>query len=237
MTALNRRNQERLQHLAWFDILILTIIFWGEGIYNSTYAYLMLLKGSTSIEGNLMFSAADNYKALVNQAMFMLIGLVYLWLRRFDFKSWNIRLKPGAVILCLPLFLGGALLMDIWIMLSGLFAANLPFPGPVSAFFGTETVSSVIYALFNGVYEEMFFLGICLSVKPADKKWAVPISLLVRFSFHTYQGMLSAFGIGFLFGLYLYVIYTRSKEKNLIPFFFAHAIGDVIGLGVLGYIL
>lgn len=233
MTVLHRQNRERRRYLAWFDILILTVVFWGEGIYTSTNAYLMLLRGGTTVEENLVFSAADNYMALATQAVFLLLGLAYLWLRRFDFKAWNIKFTPIALVLCVPLFLGGALLMDGWMMLSGLFAERLPFPGPIAAFFGTETVSSVIYAIFNGVYEELFFLGICLSVKPTDIKWAVPLSLLVRFSFHTYQGLLSAFGIGVLFGCYMYLLYRRSKDKNLVPFFLAHAIGDVIGLGVL----
>lgn len=235
MTVLPLKNKERLRYLAWFDILILTVIFWGEGIYTSTVSYIALIHGATTVDDNLTFSAADNYGALTLQTGLLLLALLYLCLRRFDFKAWNIRITPIALVLCVPYFLGGALLMDGWMMLSGLLAEQLPFPGPIAAFFGIETVSSVIYAIFNGMYEELFFLGICLSVKPTDIKWAVPVSLLIRFSFHTYQGLLSAFGIGILFGCYMYLLYRRSKNKNLVPFFLAHTIGDIIGLGVLGF--
>ena len=95
----------------------------------------------------------------------------------------------------------------------------------------------MIYAVFNGVYEEIYFLGICLAVKPEHRKWAVPFSLLVRVSFHTYQGMFSALGIGVLFGLYFYLLYRRSKDKNLLPFFVAHMWGDIIGVGILHYLV
>lgn len=46
---------------------------------------------------------------------------------------------------------------------------------------------------------------------------------------------MSALGIGLLFGGYMYLLYRRSKDKNLVPFFLAHTIGDIIGLGVLGF--
>lgn len=125
--------------------------------------------------------------------------------------------------------------MDAFFLLTDPIAGILPFPGPITGFFGSEMVSTVLYALFNGVYEELFFLGICLTVAPKDMKWAVPFSLLVRVCFHTYQGMLAAFAIGVLFGGFLWLIYRRSKDKNLVPFFVAHAIADVIGLGILGF--
>lgn len=183
----------------------------------------------------LLFSATDNYGALALQAGLLLLALLYLWLRRFDFKVWTIRFNIKAVAGGVLIFLAAALLLDIYFMLTNPLTALLPFPGPIGAFFGSETVSSVIYALLNGVYEEIYFLGICLAVRKEHLKWALPFSLLIRVSFHTYQGMISALGIGLLFGIFMYLMYRRSKDRNLLPFFIAHAIGDIFGLGVLSY--
>jgi hypothetical protein len=77
----------------------------------------------------------------------------------------------------------------------------------------------------TGIYEELYFLGICLAVRKEHLKWPVPFSVLIRVSFHTYQGILSALGIGLLFGGFRY----------LLPFFIAHAVGDIFGLGILSY--
>lgn len=228
-------NQKGSSYLAWFDILILTVILWGRGIYTSTMAYIALLQGTTAVDDNLAFSAADNYGALAMQAGLLLLALLYLRLRRFDFKSWTVRFSLKVFVYGILIFLAGALLFDVYSLLTDSLKAVLPFPGPMGAFFGSETVSSVIYALFNGVYEELYFLGICLAVKKEHLKWAVPFSLLVRVSFHTYQGMLSALGIGLLFGGLIYLLYRRSEDKNLLPFFIAHAIGDVFGMGILSY--
>ena len=222
-------------HLKWFDILVLTLILWGEGIYTSTASYIALIQGASTVDDNLTFSATDNYGALALQAGLLLLALLYLWLRRFDFKVWTIRFNIKAVAGGVLIFLAAALLLDIYFMLTNPLTALLPFPGPIGAFFGSETVSSVIYALLNGVYEEIYFLGICLAVRKEHLKWALPFSLLIRVSFHTYQGMISALGIGLLFGIFMYLMYRRSKDRNLLPFFIAHAIGDIFGLGVLSY--
>lgn len=232
---LNRQNKEKINHLKWFDILVLTLILWGEGIYTSTASYIALIQGASTVDDNLTFSATDNYGALALQAGLLLLALLYLWLRRFDFKVWTIRFNIKAVAGGVLIFLAAALLLDIYFMLTNPLTGLLPFPGPIGAFFGSETVSSVIYALLNGVYEEIYFLGICLAVRKEHLKWALPFSLLIRVSFHTYQGMISALGIGLLFGIFMYLMYRRPKDRNLLPFFIAHAIGDIFGLGVLSY--
>lgn len=231
----NRQNKEKINHLKWFDILILTLILWGEGIYTSTASYIALIQDASTVDDNLSFSAADNYGALALQAGLLLLALLYLRLRRFDFKTWTIRFNLKAVGYGILIFLAAALLLDIYFLLTDPLTGVLPFPGPIGAFFGSETVSSVIYALLNGVYEELYFLGICLAVRKEHLKWAVPFSLLIRVSFHTYQGIISALGIGLLFGIFMYLLYRRSKDRNLLPFFIAHAIGDIFGLGILSY--
>lgn len=231
----NLQNKEKINHLKWFDIFILTLILWGEGIYTSTISYIALIQGKATIDDNLSFSAADNYGALALQAGLLLLSLLYLWLRRFDFKVWTIRFNIKAVAGGVLIFLSAALLLDVYFLLTDPLTGVLPFPGPIGAFLGSETVSSVIYALLNGVYEELYFLGICLAVRKEHLKWAVPFSLLIRVSFHTYQGIISALGIGLLFGIFMYLLYRRSKDRNILPFFIAHAIGDIFGLGILSY--
>ena len=229
-------NQEKTKHLTWFDLLILTVILWGGSIYSSTVSYIALVQGTAAAEDNLAFSAADNYRALAMQAGLLLLALLYLRLRRFDFTVWTVRISLKAVASGILIFLASALLFDIYSLLAFPLFSGFPFPEPMGAFYGDETVSTMAYALLNGIYEELYFLGICLSVKPQHVKWAVPFSLLVRISFHTYQGMMFALGISLLFGGFLFLLYRRSEDKNLLPFFIAHAMGDIFGLGIMAYL-
>ena len=231
-----RQNKEKIRHLKWFDILILTLIMLGQAIYNSTMSYIVLIQGIVTIEDNITYSAADNYFGLARQIVYLLVALAYLWLRCFDFKTWTIRFDLKAVIYGILIFLGAALLLDIYNLLTYQLTVASLFAGPIGAFFGNETVASVIYAMLNGVYEELYFLGICLSLKKESLKWVVPFSLLIRVSFHTYQGMVTALGIGLVFGSFMFLLYHRSKDKNLMPFFIAQIIADIFGLGILSYL-
>lgn len=231
-----RQNKEKTAYLKWFDILILTLILWGKFIYTSTTIYIEWVQGTTPVYHDFGSSAADNFRALAVQAVLLLLALLYLWLRRFDFKTWTIRFRPKAILYGALIFLGVALLFDLYWRLTDPLTAVLPFPGPIGAIFGDITVPYVIYALFNGIYEELYFLGICLAVRKEHLKWVVPFSLLIRVSFHTYQGMISALGIGLLFGGFLYLLYRRSKDKNLLPFFIAHALADIFSFRFISYL-
>lgn len=82
-------------------------------------------------------------------------------------------------------------------------------------------LSLILYSMLNGFYEEIFFLGVCLSVKPEKRKYYFIYSLVIRYSFHTYQGNVSALAIGFLVGGIYYLLYTRKNEKKLIPILFS----------------
>ena len=109
-------------------------------------------------------------------------------------------------------------------------------PSPLNGSIINYSFALILYSLLNGFYEEIFFLGVCLCVKPKSIKWVLPLSILIRFSFHTYQGFINAMGIGIVGGLMFYLLYSRSKDKNLAPFFITHTISDIIGMGLLSYI-
>ena len=73
------------QTLAWFDILILTVIMWGEAIYTSTEYYIMMATGEISLAESIGYStsAAETYTTLFLQALYLFAALLYLWARGF----------------------------------------------------------------------------------------------------------------------------------------------------------
>lgn len=222
------------RYLTLADLLILTLIFWGMAIYTSLHQYLQLSIGSVSVEENLSFSEDQNYMAFTFQTVTLLLGMSYLKWRKFEFSRWNLQFEWQAIILGTCLFLLLCLAMDSYFMLFE-YSYQIIFPSPVIAMLENITLSSLLYALLNGFYEELFFLGICLAVNPRYLPYAVAYSFLVRISFHTYQGLVSAIGIGLIVGGLMYLFYRKSHSKNLLPFWIALSLGDIFGLGVLGY--
>lgn len=228
---------KRLTNLKWFDILILTSVMFGEATILAVIGYQDLLNQTTTVENAVSFTTQDNYNSLLLQGFLLSLAFLYLWVRKFDFKRWNIEVNMEGLGKAVLMFIGAAFLMDVFFIITQPIAVNLPFPMPLSAVLTHVQFSSVIYALLNGFYEEIFFLGICQSVSQKDLKWVLPFSFFIRFIFHIYQGMVPAIGIGLVFGGYFYALYQKSSDKNLFPFFIAHAIADVFGLGLLYYFL
>ncbi|MBR0383789.1 MAG: hypothetical protein IJH61_03780 [Eubacteriaceae bacterium] len=231
-------NGER-KTLAWFDILILTAILWGEAIWTSTEYYLMMVTGEITLAESMGYSnsAADTYTTLFLQVLYLFAALLYLWARGFDFRILNFKVTPKGIAFGCLIFLASAFLCDVCdFALSGVFEV-LPIPEPVFALLADVGPADVLYAAFNGFYEEFYFLGLCFSVSSRDFKWVLPFSILVRTSFHTYQGMLNALCIGVAFGLFMVILYYRDDDKNLFPYALGHGIADIFGLSIVQFFL
>ncbi|WP_324682951.1 CPBP family intramembrane glutamic endopeptidase [Bibersteinia trehalosi] len=227
------KHSTRYELTPW-DVFVLTLILFGLAIYTSTQQYLLLNQEVVTVDENLTFSNAQNYYAFISQFLQLLLAAAYLKWRRFDFSRWRIQPSWQAIFHGIGLFILLSLAMDLYYVLIYGFAEPV-YPVPFTQVLGEVRFSTVLYALLNGFYEEIFFLGICLAVKPQYLKWAVLYSLIIRVSFHTYQGMETALGLGIWLGLVIYLLYARSKDKNLLPFWGAHAIADVFGLSIASY--
>lgn len=243
-------QQEKRQYLKWWDIGVVTLIMFAYFIGLSFEAFFAL--EDMAVSEPLEFTSETNWSNLMTQSILLGLTMVYLYFRKFDFSTWPIRIILKGAVQGLFIFIFTALLMDVYLIGASEFFSSLLGSGietmgeegdaveaatGLSALVACFEPSVVIYSMLNGFYEEIFFLGICLSVLPEHKYKYFIYSLLIRYSFHTYQGNVSAIGIGLLVGISYFVIYQRMKEKNLFPFFFAHTISDIIGLGILNYLV
>lgn len=230
-------KDNRITVLKWYDILILTIILFGHGIYNSTIQYIALKNNVLTLDDTLTFTTAINYQALVTQSILLFVAFIYLLIRNFDFSIFykKIRVTPWLIPQIIGIFVVAAFAMDIYYILTYNFGIRA-IPS-MFEIFSKMDISLIFYSLLNGFYEEIFFLGICLAVKPEHTKWAFLYSLIIRCSFHTYQGLTTALGLGIILGSIFYFLYKKIKPENLLPFFLAHSIADIIGLSVIFYFL
>ncbi len=231
-------KDEKLKYLTWFDVIILSILLFGNGIYASSIYFLEIWKSGKNVAvadiSIADFSSVDNWYSFVIQVMFLMISIGYLMYRKFDFSQWKFSFSIKNILAGFLLFLFTAAMMDLYF--SMLYGFQQMLSSERLSLLGNIQFSTIVYAMLNGSYEELFFLGICFSTKE-NKKWRILLfSLIVRFSFHTYQGLEPAIGIGFLMGILYFFLYSHMKEKNLLPYFIAHAIADVFGLSILQFI-
>ena len=232
-----------LRYLKWFDILIITVLMFGEFIIRSTQQFMESLSPSTvaSVAETTTNVASDGAAYSSNftlQAILLTVTLLYLLIRNYDFKQLPIRWSWSVLIWVPLIFAIVGIFGDIVTTLSGEYNyfnhQLIPFIDPMEIIrkFMALTPMAIGYALLNGFYEEFFFLGLLTSVKEKHKWLVLVYSVIIRISFHTYQGLLWALVIGLVYGLFYYFLY-KYVVKNLLPFFLMHALADMFGSSLL----
>ena len=237
------RPKDKLEYLKWYDILIITIIMFGQFIVWSTESLIESFSpASQEVQQYLETSSPGDGAAYSSnftlQLILLLIALLYLFIRNFDFKQLKIKFKPSVIIWVPILFFIMGIFGDFVTTISGEYnyfdPSLLQYINPIEIInkFLALSPMAIIYGLLNGFYEEFFFLGLMTSVKDKHKWYALAFSTLIRVSFHTYQGILWALTIGVVYGLFYYFMY-KKVIKNLLPFFLMHALADMFGSSLI----
>ncbi|EIJ69047.1 CPBP family intramembrane glutamic endopeptidase [Pasteurella bettyae] len=210
------------------DILLLTLIFFGSSIYASLEQYLSLQQAGLESPTDLNLNSEDNYSLLVFELFSLCIAFAYLWWRHFDFKQLNFSINKLTLPLALLFILLAGGIDHLFYMLIFPTENNVD----VSSYAELQpylSFSLIAAAILNGFYEELYFLGLMFTV---PKKWlpyVIIFGLVIRFLFHTYQGLFAATTVT-LFGLIFVLL--RLRFSTLLPFMLAHAFFDVFGLGL-----
>lgn len=231
-------SEKHLQRLKIWDWLLLTILLFGQPILSSTLIFIRSKgQGMPSLTET---TAAVNWYMFGVQGILLLMAMGYLWIRKFDMKQLQFRINWKATAVAVLLFLILAVLMDLFSLVWDPSLLKHLSEGKFYPFWGfwymfqRFTPSIVFYSLLNGIYEEIYFVGICTVVEEKWLKLTFFLSLLIRIAFHTYQGAFVALGIGVILGCVYYYWY-KKRSKNLYPIFLSHALADVLGLGLIRY--
>ncbi len=224
--------KEKRKNLCWYDIVFTSLILFGGAIWDSTVTFLttspeILAQGTE-------FTTLDNIYGIVTEVVELTIVFVYLKLRKFDFSQWKYKITGKSTIYAIALFLLLSVLLDCADILVYGWAESTQFIGQGGFFDVLAEIdfSLILFSLLNGFYEEIFFLGICTSVKDEQRIPVFIYSLIVRTSFHTYQGLVPALEIGIIIGIVYYFAY-RKKNDNLYLYMTSHALADVFGVGII----
>ncbi|WP_246782550.1 CPBP family intramembrane glutamic endopeptidase [Wohlfahrtiimonas chitiniclastica] len=223
-------------YLNIWDILVLTVIFFGQAIIQSTISFLDLSNVGDQTGLDLSLIQSNHYWDIALELMSLSIAGIYLLVRRFDFKQLNFRVNYYTV----PLAILFACASDMatyfydWgvylLNAPDLLAQSVENAASSDVLHNHITPNLIVFSLLNGFYEEIFFLGLLFCIPRQYFGWMYLYSLVIRFSFHTYQGINSAIAITLLGVVFLLI---RRRTNLLVPFMLAHAFFDVFGLGAI----
>ncbi|CAD7288176.1 hypothetical protein LMG7974_00872 [Campylobacter majalis] len=229
----------KLKFLNTYDIIILATIMFATAIYQSTYAFFTDFDSTQDVlfGVNLDTIAGGEYRLMIEEILFALLAFLYLKFRNFDFSQWQFKITLKDSLIALVMFCSAALIMDIFLYVAELVTptqqqeydiANYSLPININ-------IELILVSIINASFEELFFIAICMSVSSEKIRKILLFSLIIRISFHTYQGIYSALGIGLILGIFYFVIYQKGY-KNLYGFFLSHALADIFGLGLVNFL-
>ncbi len=203
------------------DLAVITAICFGLFIFSSIQAVMQGLP-----EHHVNDSQLGGLIAL--ECATTLVALIYLRARGHDLRS----LLPAATLPGVVIG-GGLYLLTLLLALpaESLLAAVVPAlretPNALHPT-GVSPLMILAVSLVNGLYEEAFLLGFLQAgLARADTHFGVGMVLLIRLSYHLYQGPGGALFV-IIFGAVVGYYYLRTGK--LWPAVVAHMIGDVVGL-------
>jgi membrane protease YdiL (CAAX protease family) len=173
--------------------------------------------------------SGDAWMAFV-EAVLAAAALLYLRARNFDIGSLYPQPDVRGTLFGLGLFVAA------W--LAGI-VVTAPFTSPGGpsqltefSFSGVSIASTVLFAMVNGAFEEVFLLGVLVrGLRGYGFSIAIGFPLLVRLLYHLYQGPLGAVWV-LAFGLTFTLFYIRSSR--LWPAVFAHTLWDIVPVVLAG---
>lgn len=191
-------------------------------------ASLTILLTGTPTAGPAQFTEDDLRVLVVEEALLLLMLGWFLRVRGFSVEHFaaypsgrELGMALGLTVVsflvwALPWFLLAPAPADAGATSSG---AGLSWPGILAA------------SIINPLFEELFLCAYMLPFLAIRRGpgVAVAVSLLVRLSFHTYQGPVGLLAVGLL-GLVFSVFYLRTQR--LWPVLIAHGVLDFIGLAM-----
>ena len=201
MTILSKiRPSQPLKELKWFDILVITLLMFGQFIYTSTELYLasFATTATTAATETVSNTASEGAAFSSNfnlQLLMLVLTILYLLLRRFDFKQLPIRLS-WSVLLWTPLIF------------------------VVVGFFGDiVTTLSGEYNYFDST------LWSYIDLLEIFRKFAelTPMAILYHHSdFFPYLSR-NALGLGYRSGLWSLLLFSLQVQGQEPPAFLSHA--------------
>lgn len=218
------------------DYGVLSLIFFGYFTFLSLQMYFSASDAQPPSAAS--FTDYQNIFAMVSELVLLSIAGLYLWWRKFDstLLDFSVNWYTPSIILLLILLGGGILDLCIygsyWLKygINPLDYLATWHSNPSADPLAHINIWLVLFALLNGFFEELFFMGITFAVDDKYRLIAIIASVVIRFGFHVYQGLLSAFGIA-LMGIAF--IWLRSRFSSLVPFALVHSIFDIFGTGII----
>jgi len=211
---------------SFWEIIIVIGIGFGLSIYSST---IMFLKVNSDYSHSWTYKLTNqwNYSIIIYEIVALALIIYFLKLRGWKKEDFNLDFTlrliwTGLLIMFVKNIItnGSFKILELFNVLDKSAAEHVQF--------GLEAnwISILLIVIINSIYEEFILIGYLFKrLQNLHPYLVIIISLIIRESYHTYQGWMSLIAIvpiGLVFGYYY------AKYRKLWPVIFAHAFTNLI---------
>lgn len=210
------------------EFLIVIICAFGLPIFTSVMAFI---SGNTE---SVSMTDRELYFTIILECVVLVLLGGFLKARGWTLRGLGFRFNVLDPAIAFLLLIGAYLSVIVVLMFSAVFLFQEVPEQPVVA--DVSVGVAILVSIINPVFEELFVLGYVVSFFKLTKKdfWlAVSISVLIRVSYHLYQGvygLLSILPVGVIFTIWF------ARTGRIWPVIIAHAAIDLIGLMASQYV-
>lgn len=208
------------------EFLIVLLIGFGLLIYSSTRGFF-IVNSNYDHTWTYKITSQGHFSLVIYETVALLIILYILKVRNWSVSDFNLEFTFRMIWIALLLMFIRNIIGSIGIKLFELVnIADKSTQNHVQYGLESNWISISLIIIINSIYEEVLVIGYFF--KRLEKYHPVIVigfSMLIRLSYHTYQGWMSLFSIiplGLVFGYYYY------KYKKLWPLIIAHGFGNLI---------
>ena len=206
-------NKEIISNI--IEFIIVMILAFSLFIYSSSSTFF----GSTSEFTHQIITSVDLYFLVIYELIILSVLFFFLKSRNWKIKDLNLNFRFYMIFIAFAL---ASIRLIIGISITNLFNLNTIEP---NIEFETSIVSILLVVIVNSIYEEVLLIGYLFKRLEKFNPYIIMLlSLMIRFSFHTYQGIGNIFmiaSLGLVFGIY-YI-----KYRKLLPLVLAHGAGNI----------
>ena len=216
------------------EALIVLGSAFGAPVYASTVYALWLRKHPDWAARHAMFTDAGLQLLFGSQLITVLVLLAFLWIRGWTPERLGLAVGPRGAIaglaLALTAYIAAACILaaaaHVWPDTYAVAVKTMPHQ------FALTLPTIIVTSSMNGAFEELFLCGFLISTQGSDRQRAIlaVLSMILRLSYHTYQGP-----VGFLSILVLGSLQTLYfvRTRRLWPVIVSHIAIDIAGLAMM----
>lgn len=208
----------------WAEFIVVVLLGFGNFIMASFY---FLFMSRNKVGANIILTTDSTLTTLAYEIMIFAVIWAFLKAREWRMSDFGVNISVKTVGAGIFVFVLTFLLFRVGMTLLYLLLTEEYFWGYASIHNELNPISSLLFIVFNSIYEEGIVTGYVITALRRSKSpgFAVNVSTGIRFLYHIYQGpwtVATIIPMGLMYG------HIYARWKRIIPLIIGHTMYNML---------